>query len=274
MIPHPTPWARGTITYGEPRVMGILNVTPDSFSDGGEHDSLGAALEHAFLMVDEGADIIDVGGESTRPGHIPVPVGEEIDRVVPVIRELAPSIDVPISVDTMKAEVARAAIDAGAAMVNDVYGLRGEGMVELVAETGVPAVIMHLPGTPGSVHAKDMRGDIVATVKAFLSERIGATLDAGIKETQIITDPGVGFGKTPFQNIELVDNAGEFRLGHPTLIGLSRKRFLVDAMPCVDRETASVTMALRAVAAGADIIRTHDVGMLAKFLRSPSGKVF
>ncbi|NLL94755.1 MAG: dihydropteroate synthase [Thermoplasmatales archaeon] len=262
MIPHPTPWRRGTVTYERPKIMGILNVTPDSFSDGGRHNAPKEALEHAFRMVDEGADMIDIGGESTRPGYVPVSAEEEIARLVPVIRDLAPSIDIPITVDTMKAEVARAAIDAGAAIVNDIYGLRGPGMLEYVAESGVPAIIMHLRGRPGDTHDEDMEGDAVAIVKTFLSERIEAALDAGVRESQIITDPGVGFGKTHAQNLEIVDRSGEFRLGHPVLIGVSRKRFLAHAMPGMDREAASVEMAVRAIGAGADIIRTHDVGAL------------
>lgn len=267
MIPHHTEWALGNITCERPRVMGILNVTPDSFSDGGEHFTLDGALEHAYRMVDAGADIIDVGGESTRPYSDPVSTEEEISRIIPVIRELVATLDVPISVDTMKTEVARVALDAGAHMVNDVYGLRDEGMPELVAESGVPAVIMHMQGMPKTMQVEPMSGDYSGEIKRFLLERIDVLLDAGAKESAIITDPGIGFGKTPEQNVEITDSAGEYRLGHPVLIGLSRKRFLSIKFPEMERDEASVMMALRAVKAGADIIRTHDVPSLVKALR-------
>jgi len=253
-----TRWRRGRISYERPRIMGILNVTPDSFSDGGLHTR--DALEHAFRMIDEGADIIDIGGESTRPGFTPVSAAEEIGRILPVLRDLVGSTGVPISVDTMKPEVAEAAIGAGADIINDVYGLRAEGMAQLIASSGVATVIMHMHGDPGTLHSETMEGDVVSGIIEFLRGRRAAALDAGIREDRIIMDPGVGFGKSHSQNAEIVESAGKFSLDHPVLVGASRKRFLKIQLPGMSADEATAEMSLRAVRAGADMVRVHDVG--------------
>ena len=252
-----TPWRKGRISYDRPRIMGILNVTPDSFSDGGDH--YGSASEHAFRMIDEGADMIDIGGESTRPGFTPVSAEEEIRRIMPVLLELAGSADVPVSVDTRKTEVAEAAIDAGADIINDVYGLRADGMMDLIASSGVAAVIMHMHGDMTTLHSETMEGDAVAQVIDFLKERKAAAADAGIREDRIILDPGVGFGKSQAQNVSIVESAGRFSLGCPVLIGASRKRFLRTQLPGMSADEATVEMSLRAVRAGANILRVHNV---------------
>ena len=246
-----------------PMIMGILNVTPDSFSDGGLYYQKGA-VEHALSMIDEGADIIDIGGESTRPGSEPVPAEEEIRRIVPVIKELSSVSDIPISVDTMKTEVAEAALDAGADIINDVNGIRSEGMAELISSAGVPVIIMHMKGMPKTMQLEPMQGKVTADIVEFLKERCEYAADFGIKD--IILDPGVGFGKTAEQNVEIIDNASAFSLGHPVLIGASRKRFLPFAYPDMDRDEATVAVSIRALDAGADIVRVHNVGMMRRAL--------
>lgn len=238
--------------------MGILNVTPDSFSDGGAYAKLNSAADHAFRLIDEGAEIIDIGAESTRPGWKPVPIQEEIDRLIPVIKEIAPSCDVPISVDTMKTEVAEAAIEAGANMINDIYGLRWKGMPELVASTGVPAIIMHINGELENMHSEIMTGDVLPQIKCFFDERARVALDAGVKENKIILDPGIGFGKTGAQNMEIMQSAYYFRGKYPILIASSRKRFLTAVLGSSD-DTASAKAAAIAVDGGANIVRVHNV---------------
>ena len=247
------------VTVRKPMVMGILNVTPDSVSDGGLYYS-GGAVEHALSMIDDGADIIDIGGESTRPGSDPVPSDEEIRRIVPVIRELSSVSDIPISVDTMKTEVAEAALDAGADIINDVNGMRSEGMAELISSAGVPVIIMHMKGMPKTMQLEPMQGKVTEDIVSFLKERCDYAADFGIKD--IILDPGVGFGKTAEQNVEIIDNSSAFSLGHPVLIGASRKRFLPFAYPGMERDEASVAVSLRALDAGADIVRVHNVKMM------------
>ena len=247
------------VTVRRPMVMGILNVTPDSFSDGGLYFS-GGAVEHALSMIDDGADIIDIGGESTRPGSDPVPSDEEIRRIVPVIRELSSVSDIPISVDTMKTEVAEAALDAGADIINDVNGMRSEGMARLISSAGVPVIIMHMKGMPKTMQLEPMQGKVTEDIVSFLKERCDYAADFGIKD--IILDPGVGFGKTAEQNVEIIDNSSAFSLGHPVLIGASRKRFLPFAYPGMERDEASVAVSLRALDAGADIVRVHNVKMM------------
>ena len=249
--------------FGRPTVMGILNLTPDSFSDGGLHYPDGA-VEHALSMIDAGADIIDIGGESTRPGSDPVSAEEEIGRIVPVIKELSSVTSVPISVDTMKTEVAQAALDAGADIINDVNGLRSEGMMELVASAGVPAIIMHMKGVPKTMQLEPMEGKVTDEIARFLRSRMEDARACGIKD--IVLDPGVGFGKTTEQNMEIIDNSSSFSFGCPVLIGASRKRFLSDVFPGVDRDEATVRISLRALDAGADIIRVHNVAMMRKAL--------
>lgn len=244
------------LTVRGPMVMGILNVTPDSFSDGGSHYPDGA-VEHALRMIEDGADIIDIGGESTRPGSDPVPSSVEIERIVPVIEKLSSMTDVPISVDTMKADVAEAALKAGADIVNDVNGLRSEGMLDVVSSFGAPVIIMHMHGMPKTMQASPMEGHVTETIASFLKERCETAHDHGIRD--MILDPGVGFGKTTEQNVEIVDNSGRFSFGHPVLIGASRKRFLSDIYPGIERDEATVSISIRALDAGADIVRVHNV---------------
>ena len=247
-----------------PMIMGILNVTPDSFSDGGMYYR-GGAVEHALEMIDAGADMIDIGGESTRPGSDPVPSEEETRRIVPVIRELSSVSDVPISVDTMKTDVAEAALDAGADILNDVNGLRSEGMMDLAASAGVPVIIMHMKGMPKTMQQEPLDVGGMGEVISFLKGRCDAAVEHGVKD--IILDPGVGFGKTSELNLMMIDNPSAFSFGHPVLIGASRKRFLSDIYPDMDRDEATVKVSLRALDAGADIIRVHNVKMMAEAIR-------
>ncbi len=265
-----TVWHKGVLTYERPRVMGILNVTPDSFSDGGSYVAVDSAVKHALQMADDGADIIDVGGESTRPGSSGVSAEEEIARIVPVIRELAHVLDVPISVDTMKTDVASAALDAGADIINDVNGLRAEGMPELAASAGVPAIIMHMNGMPKTMQSHPMTADMMPQIIDFLRERTDAALDAGVKE--MILDPGVGFGKTAELNLRIIDNSSDFSLGYPVLIGASRKGFLSKMWPDMDRDAASIMIARRSVSSGANILRVHDVKGTVEGLKGMCGE--
>lgn len=237
------------------KVMGILNMTPDSFSDGGKHKE--DALEFALGMVDAGADIIDIGGESTRPGATPVDADEEIRRIIPIIKELSSVSDVRISVDTMKTEVAAKALDAGADIINDVYGLRADGMMELIASAGVPAVIMHMSGMPLTMQDNPLGVESDQAIVDFLRERKECALDHGIRE--IIMDPGIGFGKTPELNMHIIDNSSEYSLGCPVLIGASRKRFLSLYYPDMEADDATVRVTMRAIESGADIVRVHNV---------------
>lgn len=245
------------------RVMGIVNVTPDSFSDGGAHASAGAAVAHGLALAAQGADILDVGGESTRPGAAPVPLEEELRRVVPVIERLARETALPISVDTRKPEVMRAAVQAGAGMVNDVGALRGDGALETAAALGVPVVLMHMLGEPGSMQDDPRYDDVVAEVHRFLAERIFAAELAGIARKNIVVDPGFGFGKTTAHNVLLLAGLERFaELGVPLLAGLSRKRSIGEltgrAVPG-ERVAGSLAAHLLAAQRGAAIVRVHDV---------------
>jgi len=244
-------------------VMGILNVTPDSFSDGGKFLERSAALSQAKRMIEEGADIIDIGGESTRPGAEPVSLEEELARVIPVIESLAPEIDRPISIDTYKAEVARQALDAGADMVNDISGLRmDEKMAQLVAERDVPVVIMHIQGTPRNMQDNPQYEDVVGEIIAFLRERIEVALEAGIKKDKIIIDPGIGFGKTVEHNLQIMHSLSQFKsLGQPILLGTSRKSFIgaVLGLPVEERLEGTAATLAYGISQGADIVRVHDV---------------
>jgi dihydropteroate synthase len=246
-----------------PRIMGVLNVTPDSFSDGGRFAGAKGALEHARKMVADGADLIDVGGESTRPGADPVPLAEELERVIPVLSALHGALDVPLSIDTSKPAVMRAAVAAGAGLVNDVNGLRAEGAIEAVAETGAAVCVMHMQGTPRSMQERPHYDDVVAEVGAFLSRQADALLAHGVARERILLDPGFGFGKTLEHNIALFRGLPELAaLGYPLLVGVSRKSMigaLLGGRPVTDRVVGSVTAALLAARTGARILRVHDV---------------
>lgn len=246
-----------------PRVMGIVNTTPDSFSDGGAYLDAGAAIAHGLRLAEEGADILDVGGESTRPGAQEVPVEEELRRVVPVIEGLARATALPISIDTSKPEVMRAAVEAGAGILNDVYGLRREGALDAAAALGVPVVLMHMLGEPRSMQAAPDYDDVAGEVHRFLAERIFAAEMAGIAKKNIIVDPGFGFGKTTQHNLQLLAQLRRFtELGAPVLAGLSRKRSIGEitgrGVPS-ERMAGSVAAHLVAAQNGAAIVRVHDV---------------
>ena len=245
------------------RVMGIVNVTPDSFSDGGDHASTDAAVAHALKLAAEGADLLDVGGESTRPGAQEVPLEEELRRVVPVIERLARQTGLPISVDTCKPEVMRAAVQAGAGMINDVCALRREGALDTAAALGVPVVLMHMLGEPRSMQEDPRYDDVVAQVHRFLAERIFAAELAGIPKKHLVADPGFGFGKTTAHNLELLARLERFaELGVPVLAGLSRKRSigeLTGRQAPAERAAGSVAAHLLAAQRGARIVRVHDV---------------
>ncbi len=241
--------------------MGIVNVTPDSFSDGGLCVSPEDALRHALRLIEEGADLVDIGGESTRPGSNPVSVEEELRRILPVVKVLAER-NVPVSIDTTKPEVMLAAIGAGAVMINDVNALRAEGALEAVAAGGVAACLMHMQGEPRSMQIQPHYDDVVAEVKEFLRQRLDAALAAGISPEQLIIDPGFGFGKTLDHNIALLRYLECFSdMNVPLLVGLSRKSMLgkITGNEVSDRVHASVAAALIAVAKGAKILRVHDV---------------
>ena len=245
------------------RVMGIVNVTPDSFSDGGAHDTTEAAVAHGLKLVEEGADLLDIGGESTRPGAAPVSIDEELRRVVPVIEQLAARTAVPISIDTFKPEVMRAAVAAGAGMINDIFGLRQEGALEAAADAGVPVVLMHMQGEPGHMQADPQYDDVVTEVHGFLVQRLFAAEMAGIAKKNLLIDLGFGFGKTTAHNITLLARSERFlELGVPMLAGLSRKRSLGELTgreSPAERVAASVAAHLIAVQRGARIVRVHDV---------------
>lgn len=246
-----------------PRVMGIVNVTPDSFSDGGAHDKTDAAVAHGLKLVEEGADVLDIGGESSRPGATPVPLEEELRRVLPVIEQLAARTHVPISIDTFKPEVMRAAVAAGAGMINDIYALRQPGALEAAAASGVPVVLMHMQGEPGSMQHDPQYDDVVAEVHGFLVQRLFAAELAGIARKNLLIDPGFGFGKRVADNMALLARSAQLLdLGVPMLAGLSRKRTLGELtgreVPA-ERVAASVAAHLIAVQNGARIVRVHDV---------------
>ena len=227
---------------GGPTIMGILNATPDSFSDGGMWADPRAAARHAFEMEDQGAGIIDVGAESTRPGSSPVSAETEISRLAPVLREIVPSLGIPVSVDTMKTAVARKAADLGADIINDVNGLRDPGMPELCAEAGLCAIIMHNPCGPGEQHSSVMGDGYLDEIRGFLRERTAAALEAGIPAGRIALDPGIGFGKTPEQNLMILRSSRFFSDGYPVLMASSRKRFLSLAYPGMGRDEASAEL--------------------------------
>jgi dihydropteroate synthase len=250
--------------------MGVVNVTPDSFSDGGLFLEPEAAIAHGEQLVRDGADILDVGGESTRPGAEPVGVEEELERTQPVVADLE-GLGYRVSIDTSKAAVAEAALDAGAEIVNDVTALRGDPeMATLCAERGATVVLMHMPGSPRTMQDDPRYDGVVDEVKAFLAERIEAAVAVGVSEERIWVDPGIGFGKTLDHNLELLRRLGELReLGHPLAIGTSRKSFLgkIDGSAVEERIGGSIATATLAAAEGAEVLRIHDVAETAQALR-------
>ncbi len=253
-----------------PRVMGIINVTPDSFSDGGRSATLDAALRKAEQLVAEGADLLDVGGESSRPGAVPVSVEEEIARVVPVVEAIAARFAVPISVDTTKVEVARLALRAGASVINDIRGLDDPDLAAACAEAGAGVVLMHMQGTPQTMHLDPRYDDVVREVRDELARRVDRAGRAGIPRARIAIDPGIGFGKTTAHSLALLRHLDELAsIGCVILIGTSRKGFLgkLIGRPLDDRIAASVASALAAAASGAQVLRVHDVGPLVDSIR-------
>lgn len=252
-----------TLDLSIPQVMGILNATPDSFSDGGQFNSIDSGLAHAAAMVRDGANIIDVGGESTRPGAVGVSLQEELDRVIPLIEKIRQELDVCISVDSSSPEVFFEAKKAGAHLLNDVRGLQREGALQAAKKTGLPVCIMHMQGEPKTMQNKPEYGDIISDVYGFLSQRIQACLVAGIQRHQVLIDPGFGFGKTLEDNYALLARLPHFqKLDVPILVGLSRKSMIAGVLnnaPVNERQTGSVAGAVIAAMNGAKILRVHDV---------------
>ncbi|MCG7899599.1 MAG: dihydropteroate synthase [Candidatus Thiodiazotropha weberae] len=252
-----------TLDLSQPQVMGILNLTPDSFSDGGRFTARDAAIKHAMQMIDEGAAIIDVGGESTRPGAQPVTAQQEMDRVIPLIETLAGEIPLPISVDTSKAEVMREAVSAGAGMINDVMALRDSGALEAAAEAAVPVCLMHMQGEPRTMQCNPHYDDVVDDVKTFLQQRLDACVASGIPQDRLIVDPGFGFGKTLPHNLALLDGLQNLeQLGVPLLVGISRKSMigaLLGERAVEERLYGSLAAAVMAAMKGSAILRVHDV---------------
>jgi dihydropteroate synthase len=244
-------------------VMGVVNVTPDSFSDAGECFDQQAAVRRALEMIAAGADVLDVGGESTRPGAEPLPVDLELERVIPVIAAVRAQSDLPLSIDTTKAEVARQALAAGADIINDVSALRFDPlMVGVAARSGAPVILMHMQGTPRTMQQNPVYASLFSEIIAFLEERIGYAEDRGVHRRQLIVDPGIGFGKNLGHNLSLIRNLEIFHcLDRPILLGASRKRFIGAVLdrPVQDREVGTAVAHSFGIAAGAHIIRTHDV---------------
>ncbi|HEY1582569.1 MAG TPA: dihydropteroate synthase [Chthoniobacterales bacterium] len=252
-------------------LMGVLNVTPDSFSDGGEFFATEAAVKHGRAMVEGGAEIIDVGGESTRPGARAVPADEEMNRVLPVIKDLARSTSSHLSIDTSKATVARAALAAGASIINDVTGGRGDAeMFALAAKTGAGLIIMHMQGTPETMQINPTYGDVVAEVADFFRQRFAEAVRSGVDPMSIAFDPGIGFGKTVAHNLELLANLPRLRVeGRPLVVGVSRKSFLGKISgPQGDRASATIALTSLLRERGAHVLRVHDVAPSANALRT------
>ena len=259
-----------------PRVMGIVNVTPDSFSDGGKYAATNLAVEHALKLVEEGAAILDIGGESTRPNATPVGLQQELDRVIPVIEALVSQVNIPISIDTYKPQVMQAAINAGASIVNDVRALQEEGALQVVSKSNAGVCLMHMQGLPANMQDNPHYNDVVNDVIAFLQARLQASIHAGVPASRILLDPGFGFGKTRAHNIALIQQLESFAaLGQPLLVGLSRKSVLgqmtgndVDA-----RLYASIAASVIAAQKGAKILRVHDVKATVEALKVVSAIV-
>lgn len=252
--------------------MGILNITPDSFSDGGLYFSESSAIKRALQMVEDGADIIDIGGESTRPGSEPLPIEEELRRVIPVIESLSREIPVPISIDTYKSGVAKQALDSGASMVNDISGLRFDSdMPAVLAEYKVPVVIMHIKGKPKDMQQNPVYGALVPEILNYLQDGIQLAVKSGVSEDGIIIDPGIGFGKTFEHSLEIINNLREFaHLGKPVLIGPSRKAFIgkiLGGVPAEERLEGTAAAVAISVMNGANIVRVHDVREMVKVVK-------
>ncbi len=250
-------------------IMGILNVTPDSFSDGGQFFNAQKATDHALRMIDDGADIIDIGGESTRPGSESVSGEEELRRIIPVIESLSGKTNIPLSVDTYKANVAKAALEAGANIVNDISGLRfDKEMAGVVAEKEAPLIVMHIKGTPKEMQKAPVYDDILTEIADYLSESIETAMKAGIKKDKIIIDPGIGFGKTFDHNLQIIDNLDKFKfLGKPILVGTSRKAFIgsiLGDVPSEKRLMGTAATVAVSIMHGANIVRVHDVAEMAE----------
>lgn len=252
-------------------LMGILNVTPDSFSDGGRFLKTDDAIRLAETLAEEGADLIDIGGESSRPGAAAVPIEEEIRRVVPIIEQLVKRLSIPISIDTTKAEVARRALAAGARIINDISALRFDPeMAPLAARDGVPVVLMHMQGTPKDMQVHPVYTDVIREISAFFETRIRFAEQSGISRERIVLDPGIGFGKTIDHNLEILARLDEFRsLGRPLLIGPSRKSFIgqVLGLPVEERLEGTAAAAAVGILNGASIIRVHDVRAMSRVAR-------
>jgi dihydropteroate synthase len=244
-------------------IMGVLNVTPDSFSDGGQYVAIEKAIERAKIMAAQGADIIDIGGESTRPGSNPATVKEELGRVIPIIKEINKEISLPISIDTSKPEVMEKAVIAGASMINDVSALSADGAISMASSLGVKVCLMHMKGKPRTMQDSPTYDDVIDELKTFFSKRISDCVMSGIKNENIIIDPGFGFGKTLNHNLEILKRLREFSsLKLPIMVGISRKSMigsLLNNRPVDGRIIGSVTAALVAVQNGASIVRVHDV---------------
>jgi dihydropteroate synthase len=252
---------RFQLDLSAPRVMGIVNVTPDSFSDGGKFNRSDKAIAHAMQLVEEGADILDIGGESTRPGATPVPLEEELKRVLPVIKALAQA-GVPLSIDTYKPEVMRAAIDSGVDMVNDVRALQAPNAMEIVAKSHVGVCLMHMQGLPQNMQVDPQYADVVLEVMEFLAARLQAAEAAGISRNRLLLDPGFGFGKRTAHNLNLLNHLSSLQsLGIPLLVGLSRKSLLgqVAGLDVDERLHASIAASVLSAIKGANIVRVHDV---------------
>jgi dihydropteroate synthase len=250
-------------------IMGILNITPDSFSDGGRYFDENTAVIKALQMVGDGADIIDIGGESTRPGSEPVPVEEELRRILPVIKAIAREIKIPVSIDTYKSEIAKRALDAGASMVNDISGLRFDPeMAKVVSDYKVPVVIMHIKGTPKIMQQKPVYDALIPEILEYLSQSITIAGEAGISDDIIVIDPGLGFGKTFEHNLEIIHNLHEFTLlQKPVLIGPSRKAFIgkiLGDVPPEERLEGTAAAVAISIMNGANIVRVHDVKEMAR----------
>jgi len=252
--------------------MGIVNVTPDSFSDGGTFFDPLRAVDHALRLVEEGTDLLDIGGESTRPGSTSIPLDEELRRVIPVIERIAQRVATPISIDTTKAEVARRALAAGAVIVNDISGLTREAAMPSVCAAAKAGVIcMHMQGTPQTMQADPRYKDVLAEITAFLAQRICELERSGIPRERVVIDPGIGFGKTAAHNLEIVRNISQFRaLGRPVLIGHSRKQFLQKLIgrPLDERLAGTLAVSIATAAQGVDVLRIHDVRATRDALRA------